>query len=328
MKAKKILSIIIPYYQETAADLFFLLAGIGGQVGIRFDKIECLLVNDGGGERLPEDFIALFGSLSPRCIYLEENRGPGVARQAGLDQAQGEYVMFCDADDTLHHVWALRTFLEAIGKNHPDLIYTPIIIEYYSPVNKQYLYVHKDDMVQTLHGKVYNRAYLRENNIRFHEKLRLYEDIYFNEIAFADSQKIQKIAETSYLKKYRADSITHSDSYSYFMETITDNIRSVGYLCDEFQTRYPEKLPGLLAQKAVYFYFIMHWPQWRGANERLLLKKAEEALRGMLIPRMRIFDRVSEADFAQIYNQKRARYYTWNGEIEPFAEWLERVLRG
>jgi len=34
---------------------------------------------------------------------MKENKGPGVARQVGLDAAQGKYVMFCDADDMIHN---------------------------------------------------------------------------------------------------------------------------------------------------------------------------------------------------------------------------------
>jgi len=100
----KFLSIIIPHYQEKERDLFPLLSSIAGQLGVDFSDIEVILANDGGGAgTLNQDFLSLF-DCDIRQVELAENGGPGVARQAGLDAARGEYVMFCDADDALHNV--------------------------------------------------------------------------------------------------------------------------------------------------------------------------------------------------------------------------------
>ena len=103
----KTISIIVPYYKESTEMLFPLLSSINNQLGIDFNKIEVLLVNDGANNRLPEEFLGMFNNLDIRTCCLMENRGPGVARQCGIEEAQGEYVMFCDADDVLHNVAVL-----------------------------------------------------------------------------------------------------------------------------------------------------------------------------------------------------------------------------
>ena len=99
---RKLLSVIIPRYKETEKELFPLLASVSTQAGIDFSDVEVIIASDGGGAgALDKNFLGLFG-MEIRQVSLAENKGPGVARQAGLDAARGEYVMFCDADDILH----------------------------------------------------------------------------------------------------------------------------------------------------------------------------------------------------------------------------------
>ncbi len=119
---RKFLSIVVPRCKETEAEIFPLLSSIHNQAGIDFSDIEVLMANDGGDvPTLDKDFTELF-NFQIKQINLKENGGPGVARQAGLDAAQGEYVMFCDADDLLHSVGVLGAFMQEAEKSVPDII--------------------------------------------------------------------------------------------------------------------------------------------------------------------------------------------------------------
>jgi glycosyltransferase involved in cell wall biosynthesis len=88
------ISIIIPFYQkhqtiERCLD------------STRFNTLnyEVIIIDDGGAPPLPEVIKEKF----PNIITIrQENRGPGAARNKGASIAQGEYLLFLDADDFLH----------------------------------------------------------------------------------------------------------------------------------------------------------------------------------------------------------------------------------
>jgi len=88
---------------------------------------EVIVVDDGSHDRgatrqAVEEAKACFEHQSVRLIRLENNVGPGVARNVGWDAATEQYVAFLDADDSWHPAKIaiqLRYMLEA-----PDVDFT------------------------------------------------------------------------------------------------------------------------------------------------------------------------------------------------------------
>lgn len=75
---------------------------------------ECILVDDGSNDRSFDVAVGL-GDPRIRAFQLEKNRGRGAARQFALEQANGDFLCFLDADDWMYP-WRLQTemdFLEA-----------------------------------------------------------------------------------------------------------------------------------------------------------------------------------------------------------------------
>ena len=71
-----------------------------------YDKIEFIFVNDGTKDRSMEILESLidekFSHLKERIVIInKENGGLPSARKAGLECAEGEYVLFADSDDWL-----------------------------------------------------------------------------------------------------------------------------------------------------------------------------------------------------------------------------------
>ena len=87
-------SVVIPTYNMAA----FLSEAIESIVRQSFQDFEVIVVDDGSTDNTRE-VVARFGS---RVKYVwEENGGPSAACNRGDDVAQGEYLLFLDADDAL-----------------------------------------------------------------------------------------------------------------------------------------------------------------------------------------------------------------------------------
>ncbi|HEX5412395.1 MAG TPA: trifunctional glycosyltransferase/class I SAM-dependent methyltransferase/polysaccharide deacetylase [Terriglobia bacterium] len=95
-------SVIIPAFNAAET----LRTALGSVRGQSFRRWEAVVIDDGSKDCTAE-IVASLAHADGRIRYHKSpsNRGPSAARNAGLAKAQGEYVMFLDADD-----W--------IGKNH------------------------------------------------------------------------------------------------------------------------------------------------------------------------------------------------------------------
>ena len=91
------LQILIPQYNETDEIIKPLLDSIAIQQNVDFNEIGVIIVNDGSGILLSDKLLMKY----PFKIeyYIEAHRGVSATRNACLDHATAEYVMFCDADD-------------------------------------------------------------------------------------------------------------------------------------------------------------------------------------------------------------------------------------
>lgn len=110
-------SVIIPVYnaQKTLARC------LDSLVSQQRKDAEIILVNDGssdGSEKIIEDYRKSF----PNIISIrQENRGVSVARNRGLEAAQGTYITFVDSDDYVS-VDYFQVMDEAGADDDPDLI--------------------------------------------------------------------------------------------------------------------------------------------------------------------------------------------------------------
>jgi len=113
------LSIIIPVYNvEEYIDRC--LQNIFKQ-GISTNDYEVILVNDGSTDKSVE--IANKHKKARPNIHIihQENSGPGVARNTGIDNAKGDYIYFLDADDYLIEN-SLAMLLDCAEKEQLDLL--------------------------------------------------------------------------------------------------------------------------------------------------------------------------------------------------------------
>lgn len=118
------ISVIIPVYNH-AHTLESCLGSLAGQA--REQPLQVIIVNDGSTDafketlaRLLEKYADLRTLLNPKIVN-QENKGAPAARNRGLREATGEYVIFLDAD-TFCYPGMLETMCLAL-EAHPRASY-------------------------------------------------------------------------------------------------------------------------------------------------------------------------------------------------------------
>ena len=106
------ISIIVPVYNAEQ----YLHRCIDSILTQSYTDFELLLVNDGSKDASGA-ICDEYATQDTRVrVFHKENGGVSSARNIGLDNAQGEYITFCDADDYVGEDW-LAAYSEAIANN-------------------------------------------------------------------------------------------------------------------------------------------------------------------------------------------------------------------
>lgn len=250
---KYFLTIVIPAY-NCKSTLTNALASIAMQRNN--EEIEVIVVDDCSTESY-EDIINKFNTtIDIKLLTLEKNSGPGVARQKGIDEAQGEWITFLDADDTIAF-GAYLNVKDILENEKPDMLIT----DFFEQREDFKTYVpHSKDTVW-VHGKYYNKHFLEKNNIRCHNSLRTHEDIYFNHLVLNTSNNIKSAQVLTYIWNYKEDSLTrriYNDCHGYVEEHLSDYVESTIGPCLELIKKdpmYKLKVKNLMLLHPLYLYF-------------------------------------------------------------------------
>jgi CDP-glycerol glycerophosphotransferase len=91
------LTVVIPVYNVAQ----YLPECLDSVLGQSFSDLEVIAVDDGSTDDCPA-VLAAYAARDPRLRVLhQENAGQGPARNRAIEVARGEYVTFCDSDDTV-----------------------------------------------------------------------------------------------------------------------------------------------------------------------------------------------------------------------------------
>ncbi len=119
------ISIVVPVYNASAT-IEMCVESIRNQT---YPHFEVILVNDGSKDDSGEK-CKKYVEEDPRFQYVEKtNGGLSDARNAGLQQVRGAYVMFLDSDDALSP-YALEYLAEIIAKSQADIVSFNFTFEY------------------------------------------------------------------------------------------------------------------------------------------------------------------------------------------------------
>lgn len=183
-----LISFIVPVY-NTESYLEECLDSLLNQ-NISHDEYEIICVNDGSKDS-SLDILNKY-ALAHSNIYVidQQNSGVSVARNVGLEHANGNYVWFFDSDDLIKEN-CLNEIKDVLSSNEYDRIIinsktfknTDDLLSKDTPINS----IWKDSVVSR---SIIKRAFLNANNIRFYPGLVYGEDALYTFECLRCSPKI------------------------------------------------------------------------------------------------------------------------------------------
>ena len=193
------------------------------QRNVDLNEIRVIVVNDGEDSRLDDD---LFKDYPYEVTNLTiPHGGVSVARNAGIDAATADWVMICDFDDTFMTVNALHILFTAF-KDDTKVMYWSHFMEEIATTDDRIIYNEHDRDYIFNHGKAFKLNWLNDNGLRFHPKLTLHEDVYFNTLtqAVASEDEIGEIKSGIYLWCWNSDSVSRKYE-DWILKTYNHQIR-------------------------------------------------------------------------------------------------------
>ncbi|MBR1416837.1 MAG: glycosyltransferase family 2 protein [Bacilli bacterium] len=187
------IDIIIPLYNSRK----YLVNLLDSLLNQTYQKFYIILVDANSKESYNDILINYQYKLKIKYFKLNKKYPPSMARNYAIKQSNHKYIMFIDHDDTLINNDAINVLINNI--NEYDVISSS---EYYE-ANKKYII---NDI--SLHGKLYKRKFIIDNNINF-SNLKYHEDTYFNNLIIIYNAKIKKIDIPTYYYHDNSNSITN-----------------------------------------------------------------------------------------------------------------------
>ncbi len=251
------LQILVPHYKEPTEVIKPLLDSIAIQQNIDFSQIGVIICNDGTNVRLdlPEYPMRV-------DIYDEPHRGVSGTRNACLDHATADYVMFCDADDMFYNACGLYIIMREIENGVFDTLVSVFLEETRDPKTKSPVYINHEMDSTFVHGKVHRRQYLINNNIRWNENLTIHEDSYFNILCQRLAREVKYCPTPFYLWKWRDESVCRHDE-KYLLKTYNNMLDSSTALIEQFLSRMRKEDAMFYAVSTIYdAYFTLNKDEW------------------------------------------------------------------
>lgn len=318
------LQILIPQYNETDEVVKPLLDSIAIQQNVDFSEIGVIICNDGSDTYLSDELINGYPYLIE--YYKEPHRGVSATRNACLDHAVADYVMFCDADDMFMNVCGLYIVFREMEQGFDSLV-SCFTEETKNPLTKEPLYTNHDMDSTFVHGKVHRRQYLLDNKIRFNDKLTIHEDSYFNILCQSMSQNVKYCPTPFYLWKWRDNSVCRHDP-KYMLKTYRNMLDSNDALIDEFLSRgRQDKAMFYVAFIVFDAYYMMNKPEWIDQENQEYRNLTERRFADYFDKRSDLWDAMPTRDKMFISNQIRSRSIGEGMQMEAvtIGAWLKHI---
>lgn len=219
---KPAFSIIVPIYNCEK----FIRSALESLWLQTYDNFEVICVNDGSTDH-SLSIIEEYTSIDNRFIVInQENHGTSAARNAGLEIAKGEYILFLDSDDYYSQNACKRLYDKiALGKKADMLIFgteifpsTPKASDWHYQVlstpDTYYKKITEEELLTVPYLKIYSwrccfrREFLNNYKLRFMTNFCIGEDALFLFEALLKCNGVSVISDKLYnYRHYNSDSL-------------------------------------------------------------------------------------------------------------------------
>jgi len=303
-----LISVIIPVYNEEQ----YLAQCLDSILQQDFNEYEIICVNDASTDKSKEilnSYVAISDRI--RVVTHSQNKGLSCARNTGLLNAKGKYVIFVDADDMIMQ-GALRDLYGVVEKNCLDILYYNMlkinedVVPYHNVTNKIYEYEgiftgrelfcrfseNKDYKIEVWR-QVLKREFLIINNLFFYEGI-LHEDNLFSFLCAMKANRVMNINREYYIYRQHNGSIMHTKNGK--------RARSIYILLAQIFTYWNINIFSERENKAIADYFQRLYDQYeydQCFNDRKEIEFGSEAEKSL---------------YAMLYREKRNKWFELTDE--------------
>ena len=257
-------SVIVPVYNAEE----YIGATLDSIINQDFNSYEVLVIDDGSTDSSPEIINEkLVKSTVDYKIIRQENSGVSSARNRGIEEAIGEYLVFIDADDyvTGNHLSELYngetdfSMVQFIKKEN-DKLSAPHHFQVESMTCDEFIKKElRMEMPFNFWQLMYKSSLINENNIRFNPELIYGEDIDFALRALLWGDEVAISNEATYYYIQHSQSAIKTSEYRRFeviqiFEDLAEFYRSHGrdYLAELIIT---SRIPKAIFGNMNYFFY-------------------------------------------------------------------------
>jgi glycosyltransferase involved in cell wall biosynthesis len=235
-------SVIVPVYK---VPLEYLRACLDSLTAQTMQECEFIIVSDGA----PEAECSICDEYTSKDarfkFFKQEHAGVSAARNFGIEQAQGEYITFVDADDwiepnlcTSSYKYAKESESDIVlweaAQNNNGIIKTSyfsnnrinkLSVEQIETIISNIIYTTSTryNSASLVCCKLFKKELIILNNIRYPEELTLSEDRVFNILAYRKTKKISYLNSVMYFYRIHNQSTSHkyiSDAFEKYCNFI------------------------------------------------------------------------------------------------------------